>query len=123
MFTTKWDFALVSFAILPVMILATSAFAKRARVAFRKTRETIGNVSSELQENISGVREVQAFSREDENIEEFRASNAANRDANIRAATYTSALGPLLEASLSIMTLVITFSHFPKPRLSIRVAS
>jgi ATP-binding cassette subfamily B protein len=44
------------------------------------------------------VREVQAFSREDENIAAFQTTNAANRDANIRAATFTSALTPVLEA-------------------------
>ncbi|MCB0151195.1 MAG: ABC transporter ATP-binding protein, partial [Caldilineaceae bacterium] len=41
---------------------------------------------------------VQAFSREDANIEAFRTSNAANRDANVRAVAYTSALAPSLEA-------------------------
>ena len=44
------------------------------------------------------MREVQAFNREDENIERFRETNAANRDANIRAVAYTSALAPALEA-------------------------
>jgi ATP-binding cassette, subfamily B, multidrug efflux pump len=41
---------------------------------------------------------VQAFSREEANIENFRASNAVNRDANVKAVAYTSALGPVLEA-------------------------
>jgi ATP-binding cassette, subfamily B, multidrug efflux pump len=44
------------------------------------------------------VREVQAFGREEANIEAFRGTNAANRDANIRAVSFTSALGPTLEA-------------------------
>ena len=97
MITRKWDLALVSFAVLPVMIVATNLFAKRARVAFRRTRETIGNVSSELQENISGVREVQAFSRERENVAEFQQVNRQNRDANVQAQTLTSAFSPVLD--------------------------
>ncbi len=44
------------------------------------------------------MREVQAFAREDANIESFRSSNAANRDANIRAVAFTAALSPTLEA-------------------------
>jgi ATP-binding cassette subfamily B protein len=44
------------------------------------------------------VREAQAFNREDENIDNFRRTNAANRDANVRAAAFTSALTPVLEA-------------------------
>jgi ATP-binding cassette subfamily B protein len=66
----------------------------------------IGSVNADLQEGISAVREVQAFSRETENIEQFRTSNAANRDANIRAQAYSSALAPTLEA-LSYVSLAI----------------
>jgi len=106
----KWDFALASFSILPVMIIATQIFAKRARVAFRKTRETIGDVSSELQENISGVREVQAFSRERENVAEFRAINARNRDANVQAQTLTSAFTPALDI-LSTVALAVVLGY------------
>jgi ABC-type multidrug transport system fused ATPase/permease subunit len=110
MFSFKWDFALVSFSILPIMLLTTSAFAKRARVAFRKTRETIGDVSSELQENIAGVREVQAFSRERENVTEFRQINRANRDANVQAQTLTSAFSPALDV-LSTTALAVVLGY------------
>lgn len=58
----------------------------------------MGSVNADLQESIAGVREVQAFSREEESIDNFRRVNAANRDANIRAASFTSALNPVLEA-------------------------
>lgn len=102
MILRNWALALAGLAVLPVMILATSAFAKRARVAFRKTRETIGDVSSELQENISGVREVQAFARERENVAEFRQVNRRNRDANVQAQTLTSAFSPVLDIMSTI---------------------
>ncbi len=98
MLTLNLAYALISMTVVPVMILATLWFSAQARKAFRKTRQEIGNVNANLQESISGVREVQAFAREDANIENFRVSNAANRDANIRAVAYTSALAPTLEA-------------------------
>ena len=98
MLTLNLAYALISMTVVPVMILATLWFSTQARKAFRKTRLEIGNVNANLQESISGVREVQAFAREDANIENFRVSNAANRDANIRAVAYTSALAPTLEA-------------------------
>src|SRR5207237_7955128 len=50
------------------------------------------------QANLSAVREAQAFNREEQNIEAFSESNAASRDASIRAVAYTSALQPTLEA-------------------------
>ena len=85
-------FALISLVTLPLMFFATRWFSGQARKAFRRARQQIGNVNADLQESISAVREVQAFSREDENIQNFRESNAANRDANIRAQAYTCLL-------------------------------
>ena len=90
--------ALVSLAVVPLMWISTVWFSSQARRAFRKTRAVMGDVNAELQQSISGVREVQAFSREQENIDQFRDVNAANRDANIRAVAFTSALSPTLEA-------------------------
>jgi ATP-binding cassette subfamily B multidrug efflux pump len=98
MFTRNVPFALISLLGVPAMIVATWWFSGQARKAYRKARERIGNVNSELQESISSVREVQAFNRADENIENFKISNAANRDANITAVSYTAALNPTLEA-------------------------
>lgn len=99
-------FALLSLAIAPVMFFVTYYFSMQARKAFRVAREEIGSVNAELQETISAVREVQAFNRADENIENFKEVNAANRDANIRAVSFTSALAPALEA-LSYVALAI----------------
>jgi ATP-binding cassette subfamily B multidrug efflux pump len=98
MLTRSLAFALLSLAVLPIMIVATLWFSDQARKAFRRTRVEMGSVNAELQEGISAVREVQAFNRADENIEQFRVTNAANRDANIRAVAFTSALAPSLEA-------------------------
>jgi ATP-binding cassette subfamily B protein len=98
MFQANTAYALVSLAVVPVMFIATVWISNQARRAFRKTRREMGSVNAELQENIAGAREVQAFNREAETIEEFRRVNEANREANIRAAAFTSALNPVLEA-------------------------
>lgn len=98
MFARNAPFALISLLPLPLMVIATRWFSNQARKAFRRARQELGTVNADLQESISAVREVQAFSREDENIEQFRSNNAATRDANIRAQAFTSALAPTLEA-------------------------
>lgn len=100
-------YALISLAVVPLMWLATNWFSGQARKAFRRSRQEIGRVNANLQESIAGVREVQAFGREEANIESFRLSNAANRDANIRATAFTSALSPTLEA-LGYLAVAIT---------------
>ncbi len=106
MLVTNWQFALLSLAVAPLMFLVTVFFSEQARKAFRVARKEIGSVNAELQESIAAVREVQAFNRADENIEQFREVNAANRDANVRAVSFTSALAPTLEA-LSYLALAI----------------
>ncbi len=106
MLTKSVVYTLIALAIVPVMVVATLYFSRQARQAFRQARAEMGSVNADLQEGISAVREVQAFSRENENIEQFRTSNAANRDANIRAMAFTSALNPLLE-SLSYVALAL----------------
>lgn len=108
MLTSNWAYGLLSLAVLPLMVVATLWFSNQARKAFRATREKVGDVNAELQEGISGVREVQAFGREDANIERFTQSSAAVRDANVRAVAYTSALGPTLEALGYVAIAVVT---------------
>ncbi len=98
MLETNLPYTLLSLVVVPFMYFATRYFSNQARKAFRKSRQQMGSVNADLQESIAGVREVQAFNREDENIEQFRRVNAANRDANVRAAAFTSALNPVLEA-------------------------
>lgn len=106
MLSQSFWYALVSLAVVPFMFVATSWFSGQARKAFRHVRSQVGNVNANLQESISAVREAQAFSREEENIQQFNESNAASRDASIRAVTYTSALMPVLQ-SLGYVSLAI----------------
>lgn len=106
MFSRSVPFALIAMATVPFMVLATVWFSDQARKAFRRARREIGGVNADLQENIAGVREAQAFTREQENIARFREANAANRDANVRAVAFTSALAPTLEA-LGYISIVI----------------
>ena len=107
---TDVPYALLSLAIIPVMLGTTLFFSNQARKAFRNARQELGSVNAGLQESISGAREVQAFNREEESIAQFTESNEANRAANVRAAMWTSALRPVLEAlgyvSIAIVVVV-----------------
>src|SRR5215213_4098962 len=99
--------ALVCFTIIPTMLLTTSFFARRARKAFRETRETVGSVTAGLQEEIVGVREAQAFNRTEANIARFRERNAANRAANMQAVAITSAFAPTIDVLSTLATAVV----------------
>jgi len=107
MLALNWRLALASYAILPIVVAVTAYMSRRARKAFRQTRKTIGEVSAELQENIAGVREVQAFARETETVTEFRAINERNRLANVEAQTLMSAFMPLLNVLSTAATAIV----------------
>jgi ATP-binding cassette subfamily B protein/subfamily B ATP-binding cassette protein MsbA len=102
-----WNLALACFTIIPIMLLLTSFFARRARRAFRLTRETVGDVTAGVQEDIVGVREAQAFNRTEENIARFRRRNAANRDANVQAVAITSAFAPAIDMLSTLATALV----------------
>jgi ATP-binding cassette subfamily B multidrug efflux pump len=108
MFTRNAPFALLSLSVAPIMLIATLWFSDQARKAFRQSRQEMGSVNASLEENIAAVREVQAFNRAEENIENFRVTNAANRDANVRAVAFTSALAPTLEACSYVALAIVT---------------
>ena len=107
MLLLDWRLALVCFTIIPVMLLVNVYFARRARRAFRTTRETVGDVTAGLQEEITGVREAQAFNRTEANIARFRERNAANRTANVQAVAITSAFAPAIDVLSTLATAVV----------------
>ena len=107
MLVLDWRLAVVCFAIIPVMLLTNVFFARRARRAFRTTRQTVSDVTAGLQEEIIGVREAQAFNRTEANIERFRERNAANRAANIQAVAITSAFAPAIDVLSTLATAVV----------------
>ncbi|RKH60504.1 ABC transporter ATP-binding protein [Corallococcus llansteffanensis] len=99
--------ALACFSIIPAILFTTWFFASRARNAYRKTRQTVGDVTANLQEEIGGVRQAQAFNRTEKNIERFRDRNAANRDANVAAVGITSAFSPAIDLLSTLSTALV----------------
>lgn len=97
MFAIDWRLGLLSNLVVPLMIVTTGLFARWARARFRVTRQTIGELSTKLEEDITSVREAQAFNRVQLNIEEFESLNAANRDANVEAVAITAAFLPSID--------------------------
>ncbi|MFL5802329.1 MAG: ABC transporter ATP-binding protein [Roseiflexaceae bacterium] len=89
--------ALLCFAVLPLMILATALFARHARAAFRQTRARVAAVVGGMAEDISGMRVIQAFAQEDTSRERFERVNGANRDAHVAAMSLSFIFLPFVE--------------------------
>ncbi len=101
--------ALLTFTVLPIMVLIAAAWQRYAQRSFRRTRAAISLVNATLQENISGMRVIQSLAREGRNREEFDDLNAYNRDTNLEASKVGALMLPLVEvvAALAIALVVI----------------
>ena len=106
----NWKLALVTFSVLPTVVVLLVFWQKKARGAFNQTRRTIAGVNAGLEENISGIRVVQSLNRGNTNVKKFRQINSANLEANLKAGQLTSALFPSVEmisaVSLALVILV-----------------
>jgi ABC-type multidrug transport system fused ATPase/permease subunit len=99
--------ALLSFTVLPIMIIIALFWQRYAQRSFRLTRAAISVVNATLQENISGMRVIQSLVREDRNKAEFEELNAYNRETNQQASRIAALILPLVEV-VAAMSIAIT---------------
>ena len=100
--------ALYCFTVIPFLLFIIALWQTRAKAAFVKVRQAISVVNSRLQQNISGVRIVQSFNREERNAKIFDGVNDDHLQANIKAIRLSSALMPTVEFITAIsLSLVI----------------
>ncbi len=94
--------------VIPIMLIFTSRFQKRARENYRAVRTAISWVNSVLAENINGVRVVQAFSRQENNFTHFKTVvNHNHLETNLRAASVASAYPAIVELLSSLATALV----------------
>ncbi|MBI2764290.1 MAG: ABC transporter ATP-binding protein [Chloroflexi bacterium] len=102
-----WNLALVTFAIVPPLVLVMAWWAKHAKAAFVNVRVKLSTLYGTLAENVSGVRAVQSMSREDENSKRFDQLNQENRNANVWAGMLSAAIMPVIELAVAIATCAV----------------
>jgi ABC-type multidrug transport system fused ATPase/permease subunit len=110
MLILNFQLSLVSFAVVPALVLLTLAFQGRIQTSFVETRKKIAIVTSKLQEGISGVRVTQSLVNEDRVNENFDSVNTENLKANLGANKLTSLFSALVQViEATGMALVIYY--------------
>lgn len=104
------ELALLTFSVVPLMVLATYFFARQAQAAFRETRTRVAAVVGNLAENIAGMRVIQAFAQEDATEDRFNTVNEANRDANISAMSLSFVFLPTVEFLSVLATCIVLWA-------------
>jgi len=107
MLMMNWRLALVTFTVLPLIVLVTQWFRRNARDSYRKVRGLVARINAFLQENITGMSTVQLFRREARNFERFDEIDRAHRDANIESIFYYAVFYPAIELVGSLASALI----------------
>ena len=110
MLTLNLRLSLITFTVLPLMILATILFRTAARRNYRKVRAAVSWTNSVLAENVNGVRVVQAFSRQSHNYKNFK--DYVNRyflETSIDAAKTASLFSPIVDVLGAIATALVVY--------------
>lgn len=89
--------ALITYLTLPVLFVTIWSLRFRMTRAHHKVRRRIADVTANLQETISGMKIIQAFSREDMNADRFDDTNLQNFQANMEAAKLQAIFAPMVE--------------------------
>ncbi|MBQ8952597.1 MAG: ABC transporter ATP-binding protein, partial [Clostridia bacterium] len=100
----SWQLMLALLIFAPLIALTAWQFNKRIRPAFRNIREQNATLNTRTQENISGVRVVKAFTREDYESDQFSKDNLKLLDLNLEATRIWSIFVPLMELMSSLCT-------------------
>lgn len=107
LFSTHASLAVIALLPLIFLVLITTDFGKRIGDLFLRVDNTLGELSSHLQENVSGVQVVRAFSREQHEIENFNQTNRKLFDAQITVVTNWSRIMPTTTLLITLSTILI----------------
>lgn len=101
------NLALLTFIVLPIMLVATWLFSRQARRAFRETRSSVAAVVGDLAMDINGMRAIQAFTREKTSQQRFEQVNRENRNAYINAMNLSFIFLPGIEFLGMLATVIV----------------
>ncbi len=107
MLWTSWKLTLICLTTMPLLMLATWIFKEKVKVAYQKVRNQIARMNAFLQERISGMRIIQIFNAEEQEMARFRRINRDYTQANLDSILYYAIFFPVVEiisaASLGLM--------------------
>ncbi len=100
----SWQLFLVTLVAAPVLFFASRRFHRRSQAAYQRVRDSIGQTLVTVQEGLTGVRVIQAFAREEAQVNRFDLYNKAQLDANIDAVRVGVRYFPVVEMSAVVTT-------------------
>ena len=109
MLVINWKLALVSFIVLPLVLVASINFSRRARHIFRELRIKVAQINTRFSETIGGIRVVQLFRQEMNNYRNFKELNHANYLAGMKQIHVLAVFMPLIELLAVVAVALVIF--------------
>jgi ATP-binding cassette subfamily B protein len=108
--TMDWRLALITFSVLPLIVVVTQWFRRNVRESYRTVRAWVARINAFLQEHITGMATAQLFRREPRSYAQFDGINRTHRDANVASIFYYAVFYPAIEVIGALaMALIIWF--------------
>ena len=102
MLILNWKLALITLAILPILLYATKLFQVAIKATFQEVRNQVANLNGFVQERVTGMKIVQLFNREDIEYQNFKEINDKHKKAHVKTIWYYSVFFPIAEILSSI---------------------
>ena len=109
MFVIDWKLALISYATMPLILYFTRWFQRSMNAAFVEVCKEVANLNSFVQERISGIKIVQLFAQEREELENFKKINEKHKQAWLKTIWYNSIFFPIGDLCISITIALIVW--------------
>jgi ATP-binding cassette subfamily B protein len=109
LFGLNWKLTLLSILPIPLVILSLQIYAKRVRPAFRNRQKELGNLNALLNDNLSGIREIKAFTREEDEEKRVHTGIDNYRKSLLKALKLMATFQPFVEFTSSIGTLIVIY--------------
>jgi subfamily B ATP-binding cassette protein MsbA len=107
MFYLNWRFTLIALSVAPVLFVVVFSFTRRIKQASRAVRKKEGEVVSVVQEVLSSIRVVKAFSREDYEQERFERQSLESVETALQARSLKAKLAPIVEIVVAVGTSLV----------------
>ena len=109
MFVIDWKLALISYATMPLILYFTRWFQRSMKAAFVEVRHEVANLNSFVQERISGIKVLQLFAQEKEELDHFKKINEKHKQAWLKTIWYNSIFFPIGDLGISITIALIVW--------------
>ncbi len=113
LFALDWPLALLTLLPVPILAVALRAFNTRVRPIYRQIRDRLGDINAELQDNISGIRVIQAFGQEQHELDRFTQRSSRYYEERVRGIRQWSTFFPAMGFVASLgMVIVLGFGAY-----------